>query len=148
MELNFKMKTEEKNIKEVALIVEAIIKNEKGKILLLKRSNSNKFFREKWQLPGGKVDFGENVRDAIVREIKEETNCDSKKIDIKKVFSFNEKFNGFSGTAFLMVFDADICEENNIVLSEDHTEFRFFNIQEIKKLDLTPISKKSIFGKN
>jgi 8-oxo-dGTP diphosphatase len=142
------MKTQEKNTKEVALIVEAIIKNKKGKILLLKRSNSNKFFREKWQLPGGKVDFGENVRDAIVREIKEETTCDSKKIDIKKVFSFSEKFNGFSGTVFLMIFDADVCEESEIVLSEDHTEFGFFDIQEIEKLYLTPISKKSIFGKS
>ena len=58
MEANFIMKKSEN---PVALVVEAILKNKEGKILLLKRSDYNTFFVDLWQLPGGKVEFGENV---------------------------------------------------------------------------------------
>jgi 8-oxo-dGTP diphosphatase len=131
--------------KEVALIVEAIIKDKEGKLLLLKRSNSNNFFKGKWQLPGGKVNFGEHVRQAIKREIKEETALDCGELKIKKVFSFPDNFNGFKGTAFLMVFETKL--EGKISLSKDHNKHGFFSLKEIKEMELTPISKKSIFGK-
>ncbi len=128
----------------VRLIVEAISKNEKGELLLLKRSGKNTYFKGLWQLPGGKVDFGENVQEAITREIKEETGSVCSFPKISKVFSFNQEFNGFKGKVFLMVFDCEPIKK--VVLSEDHVEFNFFSLKEIKKIPLTPISKKSIFG--
>ena len=45
----------QKSMRNSISVVEAIIKNKEGKVLLLKRSKSNKFFVGKWQLPGGKV---------------------------------------------------------------------------------------------
>ena len=47
----------------------AIIINEKGQILLQRRSDRNK-----WGLPGGCQELGERFQDTIIREIKEETN--------------------------------------------------------------------------
>ncbi len=129
----------------VASVVEAIIKDKNGRILLLKRSKENTFFVGKWQLPGGKVDFGENVQHAIKREIFEETGCICSNARLKKVYSFSEEFNGFSGTLFLMVFKAEIS--GKLCLSKDHIDYKFFKIQEIKKSTLTPVSKKAIFGK-
>jgi 8-oxo-dGTP diphosphatase len=133
-----------KNCKNsVYLIVEAIIKDKDNKILLLKRSENNRFFVDMWQLPGGKVELGENVQDAIKREISEETSCNSNKMSVNKVLSFKENFNGFKGTIFLMVFDVE-CNIK-VKLSEDHNEFGFFSEKEIKKMSITPISKKSLF---
>ena len=45
-----------------------IIRNEEGKILLQERTDRNK-----WGLPGGCQDLGENLRDTAVREAYEET---------------------------------------------------------------------------
>ena len=44
------------------MIVEALITDSKGRILLLKRSSLNKYYVGKWQLPGGKVEFGEDLQ--------------------------------------------------------------------------------------
>jgi mutator protein MutT len=55
--------------------VRAIIQNENGEILLLKRAGWDNFGGS-WCLPGGKIDFGQKVEDAVKREVKEETNLD------------------------------------------------------------------------
>ena len=133
-----------KNADAMASIVEAIVTNEKGQILLLKRSENNTFFCGQWQLPGGKVEFGEKVRDGIKREIMEETGCKCKDLKIIKVYSFEKAFNGFKGSLFLMVFNCKL--DGKLKLSADHTESKFFDLNKIDKSALTPISKKSIFG--
>ena len=48
----------------------AVIFNEAGEVLLERRSDSGF-----WGLPGGGVDIGESVSDAVVREVYEETRA-------------------------------------------------------------------------
>ncbi|MEL7129122.1 MAG: NUDIX domain-containing protein [Pseudomonadota bacterium] len=52
----------------------AAIENEAGELLLIQRLKSPESGH--WGLPGGKIDFGEAVETAIVREIKEELGVD------------------------------------------------------------------------
>jgi nucleoside triphosphatase len=52
--------------------VGGLIVNDKGKILLAK---SHKWF-DKYTLPGGHIEVGETMREAVVREVKEETGLD------------------------------------------------------------------------
>jgi 8-oxo-dGTP diphosphatase len=60
-----------------------------GKILLgqrhpdPKKANSDLKGEGTWTMPGGKVDFGETIINAAIREVKEETNIDIKKDGIK-----------------------------------------------------------------
>jgi len=44
-----------------------------GKYLLMKRSDTEKNFPALWAFPGGKVEEGETVIDAVRREVREET---------------------------------------------------------------------------
>ena len=133
-----------KGVLDSISIVEAIIKNEEGKILLLKRSKLNKFFIGKWQLPGGKVEFGEDIQKAIKREIYEETGKKYSSLRLTKVFSLTEKFNGTKNNVFLMVFSGE-CK-GKISISVEHSQAKFCTMAQIKKLSLAPISKKAIFG--
>jgi ADP-ribose pyrophosphatase YjhB (NUDIX family) len=57
-----------------------------GKILLT-RLASRISAEERWHLPGGGVDHGEDPRDALVREIREETGLDAEVGETARVFS-------------------------------------------------------------
>lgn len=50
----------------------AVIFDGEGKVFLAKRGPRAKNENGKWEFPGGSVEFGEKIRDAIVREMKEE----------------------------------------------------------------------------
>jgi len=55
------------------LAVRAIISNESGKVLILKRAGT-KHGNGEWCLPGGNVEYGQTVLDAVNMEIKQETS--------------------------------------------------------------------------
>ena len=67
-----------------SLTVDAIIKYEKG-IILIKRDNEP--FKGDWALPGGFVEYGEKVENAVKREAKEETGLDVAIKDLVGVYS-------------------------------------------------------------
>ncbi len=64
----------------------ALIINDRNETLLVKRTSKSRNEAGFWSKPGGTVEFGENVEDAVKREIKEELG-----IDIKLI-----KFLGFT----------------------------------------------------
>lgn len=62
-------------MKKIVKVVGAIIENEEQEVLCalrsLNMSNSNL-----WEFPGGKIEDGEDLQSTIIREIKEELDCD------------------------------------------------------------------------
>ena len=55
----------------------ALIVNDKNQILLIRRTGKSQGgMKNMWSRPGGAVDFGEPIKDAIKREIKEELDID------------------------------------------------------------------------
>ena len=58
------------------LTVRGIIKNDADEILIVKRHPKSRTDPEMWELPGGKVEKGEDFDVALVREIKEETGIE------------------------------------------------------------------------
>jgi 8-oxo-dGTP pyrophosphatase MutT (NUDIX family) len=53
-------------------VVRAIIEDAVGKVLILQRANTA-WGDNAWCLPGGKIDYGQTVAEALSREIHEET---------------------------------------------------------------------------
>jgi 8-oxo-dGTP diphosphatase len=59
---------------EIIDVVAAVIKRN-NKYLVTQR-NKNKYMSLKWEFPGGKVEKGETLKEALLREIKEELSVE------------------------------------------------------------------------
>lgn len=51
----------------------AVIVDDEGRVLLQKRAD-----KDRWALPGGILEPGEHLHEALVREVKEETGIDAR----------------------------------------------------------------------
>ncbi len=65
--------------------INAIIHNDKNQILFVKRKNNP--FKNNLSLPGGFVNYGEKIEDALKREVKEETSLSIEPLEILGVYS-------------------------------------------------------------
>ena len=68
-------------MKKTVKVVGAIIENENKEILCALRSKDMSLGKF-WEFPGGKIEQGESIGDAIVREIKEELGCTIEFVDV------------------------------------------------------------------
>lgn len=119
--------------------VKAMIQNEDGKILLMKEDVSTHSIPtdEYWDFPGGRVQEGESVIEALGREIEEETGI--KKIlepTFKTAVVSNHQIKLKSGYLLglvLMVYNVKIEPEAKIVLNDEHLDSEWVSIAEAKK---------------
>ena len=105
--------------------IKAIIIDNK-RILCLKNE------RNEWDLPGGKINFNENIEECLKREVKEETNLEIK--DLKILKPYNLKFNNVS--VFILIYLAKISCDSPIIISYEHSEYNFFSKSEIEDLNM------------
>ena len=114
------------------VVVVSGILTHKGSVLVLQGSKDNVDFPGIWELPGGKVKFGENPNDAIVREIKEETGIESKVIAPYNVWStkyvHNEEEHHVIHVDFLM---GILTEFSLMKLSEEHQNYKWVELHDL-----------------
>ena len=116
----------------VILMVTALIEN-KGKFLVLKRSEKNITNKGKWQFPEGKVRFGEDLIKALKREVKEETNLIVTDAKLIGIHSNILKEAGGIFRLFRTVFKCKVI--GKIKLSKEHEKYEWVNKKDLEKLD-------------
>jgi len=111
-----------------------IIRNNKGEILLQERTDRNK-----WGLPGGCQDLGEDLRMTAIREAHEETGI---KLDIKDIVLIdtlsgesrkNSYPNGdivYNNTSLYLV-DVSLEDASNLKGDSETKRLKFFNPNEV-----------------
>lgn len=66
----------------IKVAVSAVVRDSRGRILMIHRTDNDKY-----SIPGGGLEIGESVADAVVREVKEETGIDVEVTKLVGVFS-------------------------------------------------------------
>jgi|SRR3989344_9358490 len=116
---------------ELQVGVKILLKNKVGKFLLLKRS-AKKYpeVGEKWDIVGGRIDPGTPLLDNLKREIKEETRLDF--TGQPKLIAAQDILRVEGKHVVRLTYTGEIS--GTPVLNEDHDEYRWFELDEIKKL--------------
>ncbi|NOZ19999.1 MAG: NUDIX domain-containing protein [Planctomycetes bacterium] len=118
--------------KPFGLAMKAFIYDEEGRCLLIRRSMNSKFFAGQWDLPGGKVDSGEEFDDAMAREVAEETGLT---ITLEGVAGASEHELPHIRVAILFM-EARVAS-GDVQLSSEHDEFRWVSRKELGNMDIS-----------
>lgn len=109
-----------------------IVAIEKGSasILLIKRKNNP--YKGKWALPGGFVDMDEDLPDACMRELKEETGLEG--IALHQFTSFGKPGRDPRGRTISVVYWGIIYTKLSLIADDDAAEARWFEFNSLPAL--------------
>lgn len=110
------------------IYVSTIIESE-GKIILVKEAK--KQYYEKWNFPSGHVEENEDIINAAIREVKEETNLD---VELNGLISiYNNMYEGYNSISF--IFSSKLKNVNKITFNQNEIlEVKGFSINDIKNM--------------
>ncbi len=107
------------------------VRDDKGtRVLLIRRGKEP--FMGSWALPGGFVDENEDLKDAAVRELKEETGIEG--LDIVQVGAYGKPGRDPRGHTVSVVFASYLTSEPDYQAGDDATEAEWFPIDELPGL--------------
>ena len=113
----------------------------KIRFLLLKRAN-NKIYEHLWQGVAGKIETGESAFQAALRELEEETGLKPKHMFIADhVSKFYEQIG--DRINLVPVFGIEV-ESEEVRLSDEHTEFRWMDVDEAEETLVWSGQKKGV----
>ena len=108
--------------------------NEAGEILLIKRSKPPQYGR--WMVPGGRLEWGETLEEAAIREIREETGID---IEIDGFLEIIEAIIPGDGGFHYVIMDYSArAVSGSLAAGSDALEAVWFSPDSLESLDLTP----------
>lgn len=120
--------------KSITAAVAAVIFNEKGEVLLQKRSDVGK-----WCILSGHIEFGETVQQAMIREIFEETNAQAEIVRFIGVYSAPEYSTYFYNTRqvqyVISFFEVKLLSPITVVLPNKETlALQFFDTNALPEM--------------
>ena len=111
-------------------VVAAVIKDSKGLILAVQRGESSKeYISKKWEFPGGKIEEGESLRQALQRELTEELKIEATVAEL--VTTVDHTYPDFR-----LIMHAFHCEitSGQLTLTE-HLDMKWLPKNELRNLD-------------
>ena len=117
-------------MKKIVKVVGAIVENN-NEILCALRSKDMSL-PMLWEFPGGKIEEGESVNEAIVREIKEELDCDIEAISI-----FNDNTHEYENIIVNLI--TVKCKLiNGIPKAKEHSKLLWLPVDYLESLNWAP----------
>ena len=120
--------------------VGALIFNPEGKLLLVRTHK----FHNKYVVPGGHIEVGEKMTDALIREVKEETGLDIYDLE----FIFFQEFiqdEAFWEKMHFIFFDfACKTDSSEVKLNNEAQSYKWATLDETQKLPIDSYTGNAI----
>lgn len=119
---------------EYHLTVLGVVQRPDGKFLITKRVMTKSWAPGWWEVSGGAALAGEESKDAVMREVLEETGLDVSKADGGYLFTYHRENPGKGDNYFVDVYRFVLdFEEKDLHLQEEETDgFMLATLDEIK----------------
>ena len=103
-----------------------------GKVLLIRRGKQP--YKDHWSLPGGGVERGETIREAVKREVLEETGFE---VDVGLVAGYREEIIGPDEHYLILAFHCTVTG-GELCAGDDAAECAFMDPNELTDVLTTP----------
>ncbi len=114
------------------LAVHAAISDRRGRLLVLRRPGTSDYNPERWELPGGRLNAGEGIREALVREVREETGLE---VVPGRLLGAGGQERMEGRVVHLVLAVTDVAGE--VTLSEEHDAHRWVTPSGLSRLPLS-----------
>jgi len=113
-----------------------------GKVLLVRRGKEP--LKGRWVIPGGTVELGETLQEAVEREVREETGIEVRAREVLLVFDRIER-SGEAVDYHYVIIDY-LCEDVGGVLQagSDAADAAFVSRHELDDYDLPPLARELV----
>jgi 8-oxo-dGTP diphosphatase len=127
---------------EYHLTVLGVIKRSDGRFLITKRVMTKAWAAGWWEVSGGAAQAGETSKEAVIREVGEETGLDVSNAEGGYVFTYKRENPGEGDNYFVDVyrFEMDFAESDLKLQQEETDGYKLATKQEIEE-----IAKQGIF---
>lgn len=120
---------------QIVLGVGAVVWNDEANILLIRRSKPPRL--GEWSLPGGKVEFGETLSAALLREVREETGLNVQIIDLLDTAEIIFDAEAGAADAHFVLVDFTVrAVSGKLAAGSDAADARWFSLDAIADLHL------------
>ena len=105
----------------------ALVRNNKGELLILRRSQTDPYHAGEWDLPGGRVDDAELVEHAVVRETAEEAGLALR----RPVLVYGASAKRRDGTGTWLFYIEQVAARVRPVLSYEHDGYKWITFADL-----------------
>lgn len=114
---------------DIVIAIKGLIMHQ-GKALIMQRADHDDVGAETWECVGGKLEFGEDIEESLIREVKEEAGID---IWIEKLL-YATTFKTDPTRQVVVLKYLCSCQTDAVILSDEHKDFRWVPKDEAKQL--------------
>ena len=136
------------NDTSVRIVVVPIIKDEQGRVLLCKMPPDRGVFPNQWGLPGGGMEPGESMTDALAREVREELGISlSEATPLFFKDGLHEKTfpDGSKRTIYMvfLLFDCRASSSERIKLNPEFCEYAWVESERLGSYELNSATRET-----
>jgi len=114
-------------------VVRLLVPDSSGRVLILRRALDSTD-GGKWCLPGGKIDYGDTVEQAAIRELVEETGLRATRL---RFLFYQDSLPPAPGRMHCINLYLECSAEGEVVLNEESTEAAWISPQDAPRYELS-----------